>query len=307
MTDVFDSTDNFDEVDEKQEQHTPTPQEEFEQNFNTGLAEARNEIVEDEPAQEVKHLLDGWTNDELIAVLEKAKRFDELESGLTKSSKATDKAFGHIGQLRQELDALKQTRSPTQISKEMFKNVSEYFADEDFAEKLAADLAGLQLGGQEPAFDAGEFETNILSKVRAEITKEYEKKLISIQHPDWQTVTIDRWETAKDANGNDLIGVDGNEVKIAVHTEDFKNWLNTLPSEGRQRALNSVDAVEISHALTKFKEWRGKKAESEIRKQQRLQDAIPVKSSGNGRTDVIEDAFAAGIRKVHQSRGSVKN
>jgi hypothetical protein len=271
---LFESNDDFDDVDDN-EQLEPTQDEVIEDNFNEGIAIARNEEHET-PILESSFSLSKEDWEEVAA---KAKSYDDLQERLTKTH---DKAFGKIGQLEQELKELRAIKAqqfePTPITKETFKNVTEYFADEDFAEKLASDLAGIQFGGN----GTSSSELEIIRQEIASFKQESEIKILTVLHPDWKDV---------------------------VNKPEFDTWQQSLSPEGKAElaALQSEkwDGLQAAKAITGFKSWEKRKADAEIKKQERLSQAVPLKGAGIAtRTSTLdsEDAFNAGLENVRKSR-----
>lgn len=271
MTDIFESNDNFDDVDDI-ETIEPSPEEVEEQNFDAGVSLA----LKEEPEEELKTAFTGITEDEWKDVLAKANRYDELQERLTKTH---DKAFGKIGQLEQQLREMETVRSQgtSAITKDTFKNVAEYFADEEFAEKLAEDLAGIQFGGQG--------NSNEFTAFREEFEgykQEAEKKILTVLHPDWKEIVV---------------------------KPEFATWQTTLTDEGKaeleQLQTSKWDGLQAAKAITGYKNWEIKKTESEAKKKERLLSAVPAKGAGvTARTSTLdaEDAFNAGLNAVRSGR-----
>lgn len=261
----------------------PTPEEIMEQNFNSGLSESRGEEPEkpdepEPPKEEPARLIAGYTEEEFKAVFEKAKKFDELDERLRQTH---DKAFGKMGQMEQEFRELKQAKAAGKpISKESFKSLVDYFGDEDVAEAFANDLSELQLGGGN-SVDAEALQAAFDEKLTAmnerfeAATQEFETKLLTLQHPDW--------EELKDS-------------------EDFAAWQNTLKPEARELLMSTWDGATLSQAFTKFKSWRTERDESAKKKEQRLLDAMPVNGSGGRGHSAAEDAFNQGKNSVVRER-----
>lgn len=272
---LFESNDNFDDIDPI-DKIEPNEEEIVEDNFNEGIAIARNEEPETPAIPETPFSLSKQDWEEVAA---KAKSYDDLQERLTKTH---DKAFGKIGQLEQELKELKAIRAqqfePTQITKDTFKNVTEYFADEDFAEKLASDLASVQFGG----YGTSSADIEIIRQEMASFKQESEVKLLTVLHPDW---------------------------KEAVNKPEFEIWQQSLSPEGKAElaALQSErwDGLQAAKAITGFKNWEKRKADAELKKQERLAQAVPLKGAGTtARTPTLdsEDAFNAGLANVQKSR-----
>lgn len=246
---------------------------EGEAHFNEGLAEALGEEIPEPTQEEEKEEIDlSWLNKEQFeSLVAKAGQVDELSS---KYQQLHDKAFGTIGQLKQEINSLKQTRSSAPVSKEAFKEITEYFGDEALSEALAKDLSGLQLGGGSPEINDEAINERIEQAVnsRAEsLNQEIELKILTLQHPDWKQL--------KD-------------------TPDFQHWRTTLPPEQNNLLSETWDAVTLSSAFTSFKNWNGKKTEAEQKKKQRLENAIAPTSGGSKFDSEATDYFNQGLNKV---------
>ncbi len=283
---LFESSETFDETESQADDAPAGPSEEelAEKAFNDGLNKAQG--IEPEPeSQEATPepviRFAGMTEDELKAVLDKAAQFDQLNDRLKQTH---DKAFGKIGQLEQMLkqiaDKPASTGKPMTVSKETFKRLAEVFDDEGVAEALAEDFAGLQF--EQP--DLSEFSKTVADKVReslreelkGELTQEFEVKLLTARHPDWQEL---------------------------YHSEDFAHWKGTLKPEAQQTIDSSWDGSTLAKAFDQFKTWQNKRAESIEKRTKRLEDAVPISGSGgSGQRKTDEDAFNRGLKRVLANR-----
>ena len=277
--DFFAATDVAD-VDSEQ-QTGPTDEQVVEQAFDEGVNQSlglKDEgIAENQAEQPAPALIAGMTEDELKALLDKAKLVDQLQGEFTQFR---DKAFGTIGNLKQQLGELSQSRAgQAQVSADSFKALTDYFGDDSLAQALAQDLSGISIGGGQPVdIDA------VLNERVSQIQIEFEKKLLSFSHPDWQDIA------ATDESG-------------AFTNPEFVTWVNSLKPEAKQVVLDSYDAVSLSRALSSFKDWRSKKAESAAQKEHRLQDAIQPGGRSGPATKSSEDYFSQGLKKVISQRG----
>jgi hypothetical protein len=260
----------------------PTTEELQEREFEAGLAESLGSAPEEtkpepEAKQEEALRIAGYTEDEIKVFIDKAKLVDDINDRLRQTH---DKAFGKLGQLEQELRNMAQTRSTaaTPLTKDSFAKLAEYYGDDELVEALAHDLSSLQLGGQAPAFDMDAVKTTFneqLEQVKQQLSDQFEEKLLTMAHPDWETV--------KD-------------------TEDFAAWQKTLPPEGQQLLFNTNDGMTLIKAFNNFKDWKTKREEAEQQKQQRLLDAMPVVGKGGRATSTADDAFMQGVKSVINKR-----
>lgn len=283
-SELFESSETFDETESQADEAPAGPSEEelAEKAFNDGLNKAQGIEPEPEPQESTPEpvRIAGMTEDELKAVLDKAAQFDQLNDRLKQTH---DKAFGKIGQLEQMLkqiaDKPASTAKPMTVSKETFKRLAEVFDDEGVAEALAEDFAGLQF--EQP--DLSEFSKTVADKVReslreelkGELTQEFEVKLLTARHPDWQEL---------------------------YHSEDFAHWKGTLKPEAQQTIDSSWDGSTLAKAFDQFKTWQNKRAESIEKRTKRLEDAVPIKGGGSGQRKTDEDAFNRGLKKVLANR-----
>lgn len=292
---LFESNENLDVDSAETEQSAQQALEQASaQDFTAGLHQT---LGIDEPkvdatppsanTENAKTLIAGMSEDELKAVLEKARQVDVLQERLTKTH---DTAFGKIGHLEQQIRQLAaQTqehsaqRPNQQLTKDSFSKLAAYMEDEDFAAALAEDLSALQLGGSAPApqidWDAinqsidqrilhisSQFDTATDAN-----NKEFEKKLLTIQHPDWKDI---------------------------IAGDEYGAWKATLSPEAQETLDNSWDGTLLGNAFTKFKDWRNKKAENAQKKQQRLENAITPGRGGSGANQSANDDFNQGLKKV---------
>lgn len=293
--DLFESIVNDDNADDV---NTPSAEDqqqaEAERAFESGVARVLGEQREEEVAKP-EPLVFGISEEEFKSVLDKAKRVDDLEARLTKLN---DKAFGTIGQLKQSIDEL--SSRPTgsakpNISKENFKALAEYFGDEEISEALARDFAGIDYGSAERAGlgqdELKKFEADVRSRIEAET----DAKLLSIAHPDWESLITKEWKVEKDAQGN--------EYQNRVFTDEFMAWTDTLKDDGKKAVFESNDPIELSKALTRFKDWRNKKDDAANDKRKRLENAIVVEGGNRTSSPSAESAFNQGLKRVLGSKG----
>jgi len=267
--DLFKSQSNFDEADVLE---APTSDDIYAKSFELATADETEIEIDVAPA----NLVAGVTDDELKAVLARAKRVDELEERLTKTH---DTAFGRMGNLEQQFRQLQQERSqhvaaPT-LTPDSFKALNEYFGDSDIGTALANDLAQLQLGSSQnipSGIDEQRYNSDI-----SQIKNDFEEKLVSIVHPDWR------------------------EIK---GSQEFSNWYHSLDTRSQEVISSSYKSEDVTHALNEFKIWHGKLLASVDKKQNRLENALPL-ASGGGRhskqaNPSYEDAFNQGYQNARK-------
>lgn len=246
---------------------------EAEQSPETG--EQQTEPVKAEAKQEV--LIAGLTEDQLKAALLKAGQVDELNTQLRK-------AFGRMGELQGHIQQLRQSSGSggVKLSADKLKRLSSEFPE--MAQMIAEDLSeALQGSGGGAAFDPAQMDQFVTERLTASETKihqEMEKRWLTRQHKDWQTV---------------------------VNSDDFGLWVqNVLPKEEAAALGNSWDAEFISDKLSEFKSWRDQSAgtanRSKENKQKRLEAAVaPTGNRGEpnatmSEDDAMEQAFRAARR-----------
>lgn len=278
MTELFESTDTFEEepiTEPAIEQENQEDDNEFDSGVNQAFGVDPEVKPEPEPEPEVK-LFAGMTEDELKGIVSKAKQVDELNERLKKTH---DTAFGRIGILEETVKALRQTKSQQpQVSKESFKALAEYLGDDndEMLEALVKDFSQLQLGGESADTVAMLESINEQVNVKVdELNKSFEKKLLTLQHPDWETIK---------------------------ETEEFAEWHKTLKPDDADTLFNIWDGTVLATAFTKFKQWKVKKEEFAAKRQKRLEDAVLPKGIQGTSKPNLDDDFNQGLKKVIGNR-----
>jgi len=183
-----------------------------------------------EPAEPPK-LFAGLTEEQLQAAL--------ARSGTLQGT--VDKMAGRIGQLMQQIEALRKSPPTTQAAQTALNLKLEKLSGSfpELAELLREDLQSLQApaptlvetpptGITQEQFDAALAER--LAQSQATIDEKIEMKVLSIAHPDWLTV---------------------------IKTPQFALWRdNVLGAEAGKALMESEDSGFISEKLTAFKKWR---------------------------------------------------
>lgn len=281
-TEQFESTETFEETPQTVEKPELTEQELYEQSFEAEVNPPNTDDAQANATQ--KRIYETMTDDELKAVFEKAKQVDELNERLKKTH---DGAFGRIGSIESALKELRDMRpTAAPINPEMFTNLRAFLDDDsELVDALAKDLSALQLGiplvpniDLEAKFadEASRLEQRqqAFAEQQEQLRREFEMKLVDMQHPDWREVS---------------------------QTQEFEDWMNTLKPEDKQTLETAWDGIVISRGMTKFKDWRAKKAEFESKKSERIAGNMPLNGSGSARpAPTYEDdylrAFNEGLR-----------
>lgn len=196
--------------------------------------------------------------------------------------------YGKFGEVQREIKRLEaltqqsfeqreQPREPLNITAEHFANMREEFG-EDFANALARDLANLPLGNGASQGLTQEQLDLLVSQRTDKLQSDFETKIVSIQHPDWQDI---------------------------ANSDDFNGWKSQLPAEVQAQLNETWDSAFISRALTAYKsdrdlhqknlqEQQQKQLAEEKAKQKKLQAAVMPRSSSK-LSDDFDDDFEAGF------------
>ena len=250
-------------------------EQEVQEAFEAGMSKAANphDGVEAEPQVPQKVLL-GYTEEELKAILDKAKEVDSVKE---LAATETRKLYGRLGEFQSELKKLREGTTagqPVKVTSDKLKRLhSEY---PEIAEMLAEDLSSVVLSQVSTSADMSQVEQLVNTKL-GEATRAYEMKLLKKDHPDWEQV---------------------------VKSTEFGTWLASKPKEEQYRIRLSDDSEVAGEAISEFKQYRKAQAPPATRGgNKRLEAAItprgvPSPSVGNSRPASYEDAFNAGMRKA---------
>ena len=187
--------------------------------FQAGYDAARSG-GEPKPEPEPPKLIAGFTEDQVKELLQKAAEVDQLKA-------RESKMFGTLGSLKQAIDAVRnQPQAPqggqVRISGSL-KRLSAEFPE--MAALLSEDLnEALQGQTQAGGIDQQAFRSELERS-----SKDMETKLLTMAHKNWRQ---------------------------DVQTPEFAQWKGTLPPDELHIVNDSWDAVSVSAALDKFKEWR---------------------------------------------------
>lgn len=208
-------------------------------------------------------LIAGFTEDQVKELLQKAAEVDQLKA-------RESKMFGTLGSLKQAIDAVRnQPQAPqggqVRISGSL-KRLSAEFPE--MAALLSEDLnEALQGQTQAGGIDQQAFRSELERS-----SKDMETKLLTMAHKNWRQ---------------------------DVQTPEFAQWKGTLPPDELHIVNDSWDAVSVSAALDKFKEWRSAATQTKQARQNRLEAAITPKGNRQPAPSMSdEDAFVQGFKSA---------
>lgn len=250
--------------------------------------------VEPAPIAAEPRLIAGLTEEQVAAAL---ARSGNLQS-------TVDKMAGRIGQLMQQLDALKANPPTTQQAQQALDIKLEKLsaAFPELAAILKEDLAALTTGtaaaapvaeAPPPGLTQEQLDKIISERLSASAdqTKEMiETRVLSVIHPDW----------------NNLI----REAQFALFRD------NVLPAGEGQKLMESEDATYIASKLTEYKAWKAGQTKAPTPAapvvpetppaQRRLANAVlPATTRATPSGPVTEeDAFMAGFAGERAKRGA---
>ena len=240
----------------------------------------------DNPAPLQPRLIGGMTEEQITAAL---ARTGNLQS-------TVDKMAGRMGQLMQQIEALRANPPTTQVQQKALDIKLEKLSSQfpELANLLREDLQGIQGGGNTealaPAAPSGITQEQLdamlaerLSQSNARMQEQLEVKVLSAMHPDWQNV---------------------------IRTQDFALFRdNVVPAGVGQQLMESEDSVFISQKLSEFKAWQQAKeasvetakstmARTQAIKTNRLRQAVLPASGASAMTPAPvteEDAFTLAL------------
>ena len=240
-----------------------------------------------EPAEPPK-LFAGLTEEQLQAAL--------ARSGTLQGT--VDKMAGRIGQLMQQIEALRKSPPTTQAAQVALDLKLEKLSGSfpELANLLREDLQSLQAPAAAPLAEAPpsgitqeQFDAALaerLAQSQATIDEKIEMKVLSIAHPDWLTV---------------------------IKTPQFALWRdNVLGAEAGKALMESEDSGFISEKLTAFKKWReappppAAVAPEPPKRTSRLSNAVlPANTTpvATGGPVTEEDAFVSGFKNEQRRAG----
>jgi hypothetical protein len=242
--------------------------------FEAGFADEESapaQTLEAEPEPEPEPLpeleIAGFKESQIRELLTKVAEVDRLRE-------AQAKAFGHLGSLRQSVEALRNQPRPSatdvRITKEKFTRLAQAFPE--MADMIAADLSEALQGTGQPAIDPQQYERMVESKLVQAMQAQQrmtEARLLSVQHPDFQQVNS---------------------------SPEFQQWKTTLDPKETKELEDSWDAAYLSKKLTEFKDWKSKTATSQATKRSRLEAAITPRGGPAAPAKTLDDAFLEGFK-----------
>jgi len=214
---------------------------------------------------------------------ETKKALAELRAANEKLAQSQEKAFGHIGQLKNVIEELKgagRAGSPIQVSADQFKNLRAEYGDE-MAQALAEDLSGLSIAAGQQV-DTAAIEKAITDKVEAKLQEERDAR--------------ENDRKAKEMRFVRRAHSDFDEIRTS---DEFKSWRAALPKEAQDalaKASAEYDSETIIDALNDFKKTRKPKPTNT-----RLEAvATPKGSNARGTPTVLPDSagLEAGFKRV---------
>lgn len=246
-------------VEEEEVQETEPSSEELRlEQFNEGLA------IETEPAGDAeKSILPEWLSEDEFKTA--VKKYSEIDDRVRQTR---DAAFGRIGSIEQALESLKTKNGEVTLSTEHFTKLSEYLGDDEMTTALIEGLnEALKTGVRVHHTNDDEK----LNAVKKELRLEFENRLVEIQHPDWVDI---------------------------VSSEEFDLWKSKLPKEQVDELLRSEKASEVITVINQFKNWKEKTDEVKQKKQELIDRAMPIKTSGSG-SSKNKDATSAFLQGLY--------
>lgn len=232
------------------------------------------------------------TRAELDALRSVAGQVTALQDELKRSN---DKTFGHIGSLKQTLDAVKaQAQQGVKPTLNQLKRLEGEFPE--LAKLLSQDLEdafgpgnatsaapeqahgdGKASGAEAPGAEHADPLDNPIVKQRLMAA---EMAIVDAAHPDWRDL--------KD-------------------TPEFNEWRSGLPAAAQQLLGSTWDSKVLRDALSDFKGWnqkRGAAQEANKQRAKRLEAGIqPTSGTPTGAAAIDEDAaFLAGFNKTRGGR-----
>lgn len=232
--------------------------------FQDGFDTARSG-GEPQPEPEPPKLIAGFTEDQVKDLLAKAAEVDKLKE-------REAKVFGTLGSLKQSIDAIRSQPQAPQGKQVVKLNGTLKRLSAEFPEMAAMLSEDLNEALQGSGGASGGLDKQAMNERFEHAGKTMELKMLSMAHRNWQR---------------------------DVMTPEFEQWKGTLPPDELQIVKDSWDAVAVSAALDKFKEWKSTATQAKQNRQSRLEAAITPRGNKQPTPVMSEnDAFLAGFKSV---------
>lgn len=188
--------------------------------------------------------------------------------------------YGKFGEFNRSLQEVRQLASQAQqfvpqnvqVTAENFSKVREEFGEE-FAAAMAHDLAQIQMQQVQSGFNQEQIDQYVSQKLEA-AQNQFEMKLVSMAHPDWQDV------------------VAGNE---------FAEWMQKQPPQIQEMLGNTWDSEFLTTAIGAFKSETSRKQQVTQKRNDRLAAAVTPSSNGAAAVYDEDDDFSAGFNSVKRN------
>lgn len=211
------------------------------------VEEKEEPVATEQPAQTEEEPAKALTIDDILAKME-AQRLED--------QKKLDKAFGKIGDLQHKIESARV--SATGISSKARERLEAEFPE----------LAEMLFDKDAPAQEVPQYQPPVVDNSDAveEVKQTFEKKLLKVYHPDWETT---------------------------VKTPEFMEWRsNVLPPEDAVQLAETWDSDYVASKLTEYKAYQAKQAKllkDKLDKDKRLISAITPRGVQRQTNDSYSD------------------
>lgn len=226
-------------------------------------------------------LIAGMSEEEVVARLNKVP---ELEGAFRKQ---IDGAYGKLGRIEQAIQSLQEKTpagEPVEVTTEDMADLKAEFPELADLQMKAFNNVLKRLGRTGSATVDQEAVAKLVSEqvgsavetLREENTRVVAKTVLSIQHPDWQTVR---------------------------QTPEYKAWLQAQSEEFRNEFLNTWDPAVVAEGLTKFKDARDAAQKAHQRSQSRIGNAVTPTNGGSATPPTQPSSHASFAKGFSRVRG----
>lgn len=254
-------------------------------------AEQQADAPVTDAVEEAQNALAGLSDTQMKDLL---SRVPEIERNVQSQLQKITGKMGEFNRTIQELRQMQASGRPAdqsaarQIASDMLTRTRSVFPE--MADAIAEDLNKIFAAPVQQKDDAtkqpqgltqeqvAQFTQARISEATGQMQRQYELKLLTLQHPDWQKV---------------------------ASTPDFRLWADTLPAEDKDKLFGSEDAVYVSEKLGAYKAFRkqqtDKSATRTEQSRRRLEQAVtPTSGATQSRApaQTEEDAFLAGFART---------